>query len=265
MELSHQTVRQQTAEPVYRKLHRVFFAVCLLLAPLTLSLWFALCPQYGDPACPNSASHLSILAAYRAANPLLLQVFLFTNLVIPYAYPLSYIGLGVLAMNRSPWLATLGIACGFVGSIPWGLVADQSFLLNAMAHQGHDALFATLEHVYFSFNSEAYAIFTGWVIGHLLGYVLLGIALLRARIVPRWAAWLIIVSAPVMGPIAYGTKVGLIQILGYMLVFVGSVPAAIAMLRRRDGPEPAEGPAAAVQAEAGMGPVQLPGGSRSES
>ncbi len=71
-------------------------------------------------------------------------------------------------------------------------------------------------------------------IGHQLAYVLLGVALLRARVIPRWAAWLIMVSAPVMGPIAYGTKVGLLQILGYVLIFIGSVPAALAMLKRRD-------------------------------
>lgn len=52
--------------------------------------------------------------------------------------------------------------------------------------------------------------------------------------IPRWAAWLIIVSAPLMGPIAYGTNLGLLQILGYVLVFIGSVPAAIAMLKVRD-------------------------------
>ena len=96
----------------YRKLHRAFFAVCILLAPLTLSLWFALCPQYGDPACPNMANHLAVLAAYREANPLLMQVFLFLNLVIPYVYPLSYIGLGLLAMKRAPWLSTLGSHAG---------------------------------------------------------------------------------------------------------------------------------------------------------
>lgn len=79
-------------------------------------------------------------------------------------------------------------------------------------------------------NWEIAAMGIGWGIGHQFAYVLLGIALLRAQVVPRWAAWLIIGSVPVMGPIAYGTKVGLIQILGYMLVFVGSVPAAPALL-----------------------------------
>ena len=40
-----------------------------------------------------------------------------------------------------------------------------------------------------------------------------------------------------MEPIAYGTGLGLIQVLGYVLVFIGSVPAAIAMLKRRDEQE----------------------------
>lgn len=50
----------------------------------------------------------------------------------------------------------------------------------------------------------------------------------------HWAAWLIIVSAPLMGPIAYGTNLGLLQILGFVLVFIGSVPAALSMLKLRD-------------------------------
>ena len=230
MAFSHQAGQQRAADPVYRKLHRAFFALCMVLAPLMLSGWFALCPQYGDPACPNMANHLGVLVAYRAANPLLLRVFLFLNLVIPYLYPLSYIGLGLLAMKRAPWLSTIGIACGFVGSIPWGPIADQSFLLNSMARLGHDMLFAMLETAYF--NWELFAMAGGWVIGHLLGYVLLGIALARAQVVPLWAACLIIVSAPWMGPIAYGTRLGLLQVLGYALVFIGSVPAALAILRR---------------------------------
>ena len=219
------------ADPVYRKLHRAFFAVCVVLAPLTLSLWFSTCPQYGNPSCPTVASHLSVLAAYRAANPLLMQLFLFINIVIPYVYPPSYIGLGLLAMKRSPWLSTIGIACGFAGSIVWSLVADQSFLYDSMAHLGHDTLFAMVWTEY-GRNWEPWVMGGGWVIGHQLAYVLLGVALLRARVIPRWAAWLIIVSAPLMGPIAYGTGLGLLQVLGFVLVFIGSVPAALAMLNQ---------------------------------
>jgi hypothetical protein len=136
-------------------------------------------------------------------------------------------------MKRSPWLATLGIACGFVGSIVWSLIADQSFLYNSMARLGHDTLFAMVWTEYGK-NWEPWVMGGGWVIGHQLAYVLLGIALLRTRMTPRWAAWLLIVSAPLMGPIAYGTRIGLLQILGYVLVFIGSIPAALATLTERE-------------------------------
>ena len=225
------TRQPAASEPAYRRLHRAFFALCIILAPLLVAGWFALCPQYGDPTCPSSVNHLSVLVAYRAANPLLLSIFLFLNLVIPYLYPLSYICLGLLSMKRAPWLSTIGIACGFIGSIPWGTIADQSFLLNAMARLGHDSLLATLENNYFSINPEAYVMAAGWVIGHLLGYVFLGIALARARVIPQWAAWLIVASAPLMGPIAYGSGLGILQVLGYVLVFIGSIPAALVMLK----------------------------------
>jgi len=137
-------------------------------------------------------------------------------------------------MKRAPWLSTIAIACGFVGSIPWGAFADQSFLLNAMAHLRHDTLFATLVNSYFSINPEAYVMSAGWVIGHLFGYVLLGIALARARVIPQWAAWLIVASAPLMGPIAYGTGLGILQVLGYVLVFIASIPAALTILKVRN-------------------------------
>ena len=35
-----------------------------------------------------------------------------------------------------------------------------------------------------------------YVVGHLVAYVLLGIALRRARVIPRWAAWSMIASSP---------------------------------------------------------------------
>src|SRR5262250_1825100 len=104
MALSHQSNQQRVADPVYRQLHRAFFALCILLAPLTLSFWFGLCPTgVGDPACPDMASSLAVFAAFRAMNPQLLQIFLLLSLVIPYVYTLSYIGLGLLAMKCSPW------------------------------------------------------------------------------------------------------------------------------------------------------------------
>ncbi len=223
---------QPTASvPIYRKLHHAFFAVCIFLAPLTLVAWFALCPiGANDAACPDQASSLAVYAAFRAMNPQLMQIFLFLSFVVPYVYTLSYIGLGLLAMKRSPWLATLGIACGFAAGIVWAAIADSINMLDSMAQISLNPLFVTVEHHYYS-SWLILAFGTAWVIGHQLAYVLLGISLARARVIPLWAASLIVVAAPIMGPIAYGTHIGLLQVLGYVLVFVGSIPAALATLK----------------------------------
>lgn len=234
MALSQQSRQQRTAEPAYRKLHRAFFAACIVLAPLALIVWFGLCPTgAGDAACPDQGSSLAVFAAFRTMNPQLMQLFLFLSLILPYLYPLSYVGLGLLAMKRSPWLATLGIICGFAAGVVWGVIADSMVTLDTMAQISLNPLFVTVEHHYYA----TWLILTFgafWVIGHLLGYVLLGAALLRARAIPRWAGWLLIVSGPVMGPIAYGTNQGLLQILGFALVFIASIPAALALLKMRD-------------------------------
>ncbi len=252
MDLTHRSSQQRIADPVYRKLQRAFFALCIVLGPLILSLWFGLCPTgANDAACPDQGSSLAVFAAFRAINPQLMQIFLFFSLIIPYLFALSYVGLGLLAMKRSPWLATIGMVCGFAAGIVWAVIADSIAMLFSMAQNGLNPLFVTVEHQYYaSWLIVTFGAF--WVIGHLLAYVLLGIALLRARVIPRWAAWLLIVSAPIMGPIAYGVQVGWLQILGFLLVFIASVPAALAMFSRRDEPETARGPAAEGLASTGV-------------
>ena len=223
--------KSAVAEPVYRKVHRAFFALCILLAPLTLALWFGLCPTgAGDPACPDQGSTLSVFAAFRAMNPQLMQVFLLLSLIAPYLYSLSYVGLGLLVMKHSPWLATLGMACGFAAGVVWAVIADSITMLTSMAQISLNPLFITVQHHYYA-NWLILAFGAIWVIGHQFGYILLGIALARTRVIPLWAACLFIVSVPIMGPIAYGTNLGLLQILGYVLVFIGSIPAALVILK----------------------------------
>jgi hypothetical protein len=215
--------------------HRIFFALCVLLAPLAMAGWFTLCPQYGDPTCPSSVHPDSALAAFRAADATLMHIFYWITLIIPYLYPIGYIGLGLLAMKRSPWLATFGIALGWFGSIAWGFISDTILQINSAIQLNQDAAFLALVKAHYA-DPLILIVATGWVLGHWGGYILLGIALLRSRAIPSWAAWLIIISGPVMGPVAYGFNIGIIQVLGFVLVFVGSIPAALAILKRRVEP-----------------------------
>jgi hypothetical protein len=170
------------------------------------------------------------LSAFREADPRLIQVLLTVSTIIPYVYPLSYLALGILAMKRSPWLATIGIIFGWLGSIAWGFIGEQMFNGNALANLGNDALAVKVLYAYTS-NWQTYVVAAGWVIGHQLAYIFLGVALLRAKVVPKWASAMLIVSGPLMGPISYGTGNGWLQVAGYGLVLVGSIPAAIQMVK----------------------------------
>jgi hypothetical protein len=155
----------------------------------------------------------------------LLQAFLFVNLIVPYVFPLSYVGLGWVALPRAPLLATLGMASGWVGSIPFGYFADQSGLLAAMARLQHDQPYTVLIGEYMH-DPHLLAVSTGWVIGHLVAYVLLGLALLRSGVTPLWSGALLIVAALIMGPLAYGTGTNVLQVGAFVAVAAASVPAA---------------------------------------
>ena len=212
-------------EPIYRKLHRIGLASCIALTPVIVFLGFAFDPTGGVPPAPAG-----IFAAYQAASPLRIQLFLFFNAITPYVFPLSFLGLGMLAMKGSPRLATLGIICGLVGTLPFGFFIWPEALGDAMVKTNNRAAFLA---VWNGVSSEGVIVFLqySWVAGHLLGYVLLGLALARARVIPLWAAGLIIFALPFQA-VAYIAHLGIFQIISYGLIFFGSLPAALAMLRR---------------------------------
>ena len=206
-------------------------AVIVVAAPVLAAAWFGLCPEYGNPGCPGGSPE-SAIRAYRAAPASLFQVFLAVNLVMPYVYPLSYLAIGLVASRRSTLLATLGMLAGWVGSVPFGSFADESGLLAAMARLQSDSQYSALIAEYMR-DPHLLAVATGWVIGHLLGYVLLGVAFLRSDLVPRWAGALLIAAAVAIGPLAYGTGVNALQVGGYLAVAAASVPVARHLLSDR--------------------------------
>jgi hypothetical protein len=60
-----------------------------------------------------------------------------------------------------------------------------------------------------------------------------GIALIRSRAIPLWAALLFIVGIPFQAA-GYGTHVSILQLICFALIFLGSIPAALAILKLRD-------------------------------
>jgi hypothetical protein len=174
---------------------------------------------------PSSAGVLA--ANFQAASPLQTQLFLYFNAVTVYFFPLSFIGL-----RRSPWLATLGMIFGLAGSLPFAVFVGLEALGAALGQFGASPSNAVMSQ--YVFSQGAVVLLAGsWVIGHLLGYVITGIALIRSRAIPLWAALLFIVGIPFQAA-GYGTHVSILQLICFALIFLGSIPAALAILKLRN-------------------------------
>jgi hypothetical protein len=72
-----------------------------------------------------------------------------------------------------------------------------------------------------------------YIVGHLVAYVLLAVALRRAGVIPRWAAWSMLASSPLT--VAVFVVPGRPLVLGDValtLLVIGSIPAVRAMVTR---------------------------------
>lgn len=197
-----------SSQPAYCKLQRIFFAVCLLLGPLLISLVLA-----------SGPFTLWSLGAGTFAVFCLLFGFL---------------GMTELAMRRSPWLATIGGFLSLTGFIGYGLISMwQVELSYHSALLGGGKLLATL---YDQINADPVQVILllVFIIGHLIGPMLLGIALVRARLIPAWAMWVLILRIPLQAA-GFIAKIGLtMEIYTYGLLFIASIPVAFALLTFRD-------------------------------
>jgi hypothetical protein len=209
----------------------VLMAVAVIGAPIAAAGWFALCPQYGNPSCPSSADPAGAMMAFQTAPPALLDLFLLLNLIVPYLMPLSILALGFVAWRGSSRLALVGSIAGWVGAIPWGFFSLAIFQAVAAVRASQSSSYPAVVTTAFG-DWHLLVVATGWVLGHLLGYLLIAFALLRLRGFPRWAGATIAVAVPVIGPIAYGTGLGLLQVAGYVAIGIASIPVARVLLAR---------------------------------
>jgi hypothetical protein len=210
--------------PTVRTLLRALLAACVALSPLVVALSFVADPT-GD--VPHGANN--IYTTFGEAGAERVELFLFLNAAAAYLFPLSYIGMGLVALRRSPWLAALGMIAGLLGTLQWGIFVPIEALFAVMAKSPNGSDFIPLAN---AVSAEGVIVYfqLAWVIGHLLGFALLGVALWQARVIPRRAAALIVLGVPLQA-LAYPLNLGVLQIVGFLLVFVGSSPVALALLR----------------------------------
>jgi hypothetical protein len=205
---------------------RYAFAVCIILAPLSISLY--LVSWAGNLRQP--------LLDSATAGPTGNMLHFIGAIAASFFLPLGYLGMSLLGMRRAPWLATISAALSLIGWIPWAALMGLDDLAYDINQVGSTPQFTAL---WTHFNSDTvmtiYLLI--YIIGHLLSTVLIGFMLGRLRLIPVGAAWAFALTSPltiIIFPVHNLVFQDILKYLICVFMIVGAVPAAIAMLNQKD-------------------------------
>ena len=150
------------------------------------------------------------------------------------------IALGLLARRHAPRLGTAGLVLAFAAfmSLFWSSVAGSDNVALGAARIGLNP--AVTGRLLDSMGAIPAIGFASWLfpLGHILGLVLLGIALWRGRVVPGWAALAIGVSQVLHFVFAVIVPNHALDGLSWGLTALGFAVAAVAFVKEA-GPHPA--------------------------
>ncbi len=231
-----QPVQRSTQSlPAYRKKQRIFFALCLMLGPLLMILSVFLNPD----RTVDSNSGSAVIAARMAVGTGLSPVDFFIMVTEVFLLPFGALGMTMLAMRRSPWLASIGGFLSITGYTAFVVFVGQVVQSRLMAQMGGSQQLVTLWN---QFNTDPVitAYLYIFIIGMLIGPLLLGIGLGRTHQIPAWATWAFILRVPIQVA-GFVTHIGLsIEFVTFGLLLIGSIPVALALLKFSDEEVPVQ-------------------------
>jgi Domain of unknown function (DUF4386) len=220
------TVRREPRD--LRRFWRLLIAIALPIGPLGVTVARGIMPYWtnddGRTIVEKSAAHPDLLNASAW-----LMLVLFPPLL------LGMLVLGYVARRGAPVLATVGAGLSFLAYADWGVAGDSDYTVLTMHDAGFDV--DTIYRVVDAGYAHPVATVSGlgWVAGHILGMILLGIALYRARVVARWVGIALAVSQPIHLISAIIVPSRLLDVtLGWGLTTVGFVMVSVAIARMPD-------------------------------
>lgn len=220
---------QGDRQPGYLKLQRAFFAVCLIGGPLLMMLSVFVNPDKNV----NSNSGSAVIAARIVDGPGLspLDILFMTEL---FLLPCGILGMTVLAMRTTPWLASIGGFLSITGLMAFSVFVGQTVQSRLMAQMGGGVQLVDL---WDRFNSDpviTLCLYIAIIGFFLIGPMLLGIGLGRAGLIPMWATWVFILRAPIQA-VGFASHIGLsIEYVTFGLLLIGNIPVALALLKFSD-------------------------------
>jgi hypothetical protein len=147
--------------------------------------------------------------------------------LVPGAY-----AVGRLTRRRAPWLTAIALFLVVPGylALPWASSSDLFTWSAGTAGLDVASITKAVEVTHGSMNLAGVV----FVIGHVLGTILLGLAMWRSRIVARWAAVAVMVSQPIHFIAAVIIPNHTLDLIGWGLQAVGFAAVGWAILRMSD-------------------------------
>jgi hypothetical protein len=200
-------------------------AACLVAGPVGQFVQYLVTPiDEGDSAYAQVAQAAAHLARMRWSIPL----DLFILLVAP-----AVLYTGALAGARVSKLAAAGAGLVFASWLGAGYLLGSDILLYLAATAPDQTAAAALVDGYLSYPLVE-GVVVAYVMGHMVGFLLLGVALWRARAVPRWAASAVAVW-PFLEVLGEASGIRVLAATGFALLAVGFGACAVMVVRQLAG------------------------------
>ncbi|BCL79978.1 hypothetical protein ccbrp13_24430 [Ktedonobacteria bacterium brp13] len=209
--------------PLYRRVQHRLLGLCILLAPLTLTVYLMTWVNVNV-----SGSSLTYSQSIAAVGAFANQIHMIFGILATIFLPLGFFGMALLGMKRAPWLATISAIFALVGWAPFGAIISLDILAYDVARVGSIPQLVTL---WGQFNADPFIMTYQYIyiIGHLISAILLGILLGRTRLIPAWTAWAFALSSPVTMLLFTFHVVTQLEWIVCALFIIGALPAALAM------------------------------------
>jgi hypothetical protein len=237
-----QRAQPEQAIPLIYRVQRWFFVACIVLGPAATVVMVATNPGYYQ----SQTGEAALLAGYASANAALVQIHFIAEVITFYLLPVGLLVMAWLAMRRAPWLASIGAFLVLLGMSPLPAIgAATESLTYDIVRMGSTPLLITMVNQFTTDGVMSYYNIVD-VPGIVLGPAVIGLALWRARAVPVWAAVLVTLSRLVVFLFPFFSSLPgvYLQLPSCVLLLIGSIPAALALLKKRDGQEQALVPTA---------------------
>jgi hypothetical protein len=204
---------------------RFLLAGCLVGGPLAAVVVRATVPASSTASVARTVSDY---AAHPGATRTVLIADAFVFLLVPAA-----VAAAGLAWRRAPVLALLAAITSFVGWTAIMLLIAQDALVSVAGRPTYAGAQASAIADAWSSETLVAVWLVAFIAGHIVGTVLLGAALWRARAVPRWAAVGIGVSMPLhLVTVLADFRVG--DVAAWLLLLAGFAACARAVLTGRE-------------------------------